>query len=213
MVSLRQRSPVNPSSGFTIVELVLVIVVIGILAAIVMVSYNGIIQKARNSAMISSVSQYKKIIALYAVNNGQYPSSLTWMACLGTGYDDSDGDGTPDCGDASYPAPEVAAFNDALRTVAGSLPAITIKNIPMPFEDNAYWRGAIVAVNNSMVVDGTVQPYYIEYALQGKDADCGLDGVLKEADGQNFPKMQRGPFRNSWYDDRATQCIIGLPNL
>ena len=45
------------SSAFTIVELLIVIVVIAILAAITLVSYNGITQRARDSAVQSIANQ------------------------------------------------------------------------------------------------------------------------------------------------------------
>lgn len=49
-------------SGFTIVELLIVIVVIAILAAITIVAYNGIRQQAENSATVSELSQLQRQI-------------------------------------------------------------------------------------------------------------------------------------------------------
>jgi prepilin-type N-terminal cleavage/methylation domain-containing protein len=70
-------------SGFTIVELLIVIVVIAILAAITIVAYNGIQTRARNSQIISGVNAYRKAIELYAVDAGAYPSVT---GCLGADY-------------------------------------------------------------------------------------------------------------------------------
>lgn len=46
--------------GFTIVELLIVIVVIAILAAISIVTYNGIQQRAKASQQITALGQYVK---------------------------------------------------------------------------------------------------------------------------------------------------------
>jgi prepilin-type N-terminal cleavage/methylation domain-containing protein len=70
-------------SGFTIVELLIVIVVIGILAAIVIVAYSGVQQRARNSQTMSGVVAYQKALNMYATLNGSYPNT---SGCLGAGY-------------------------------------------------------------------------------------------------------------------------------
>lgn len=60
--------------GFTIVELLIVIVVIAILAAIVIVAYNGIQDRAKNSAAQSATAQAAKRIQQYFIENGDtYP--------------------------------------------------------------------------------------------------------------------------------------------
>lgn len=60
--------------GFTIVELLIVIVVIAILAAITVVAYNGIQNRAKDTQTDGSVSQIKKLLEHYMVDNGAYPS-------------------------------------------------------------------------------------------------------------------------------------------
>ena len=61
--------------AFTIVELLVVIVVIAILAAITIVSYTGISSKAVSSALQSDLSNAKKQLALYQVDHSAYPTS------------------------------------------------------------------------------------------------------------------------------------------
>lgn len=70
-------------TGFTIVELLIVIVVIGILAAITIVAFNGMQDRARNSRMISVANSYRKALIAFATENGRYPASTATGACLG----------------------------------------------------------------------------------------------------------------------------------
>lgn len=59
----------SQSDGFTIVELLIVIVVVGILATIVVVAYTGITNQANMAAMKLELSQWKKQAAIYRVEN------------------------------------------------------------------------------------------------------------------------------------------------
>lgn len=65
-------------TGFTIVELLIVIVVIAILAAITIVAFNGIRQRAEDASVKTNVSQATKQLKLFAVmNTGEYPTSIS----------------------------------------------------------------------------------------------------------------------------------------
>lgn len=69
--------------GFTIVELLIVIVVIGILAAITIVAYNGVQDRAKTTnAQTTSTGLIKKI-ELYSVDKGTYPTTLAQMTGAG----------------------------------------------------------------------------------------------------------------------------------
>lgn len=59
--------------GFTIVELLIVIVVVGILAAIVIVAYNGVQNRANDAAVQSDLNNMAKAMQSYDVLNGAYP--------------------------------------------------------------------------------------------------------------------------------------------
>ncbi len=64
----------NKSSGFTIVELLVVMVIIGILAAITIVTYTGIVQKAKVASLISDLSSATKKLDVYKARNSTYPT-------------------------------------------------------------------------------------------------------------------------------------------
>lgn len=64
------------SSAFTIVELLVVIVVIGILAAITVMSYTGISNRAVASSMQSDLSNSSNQLKSYQAINGSYPTAL-----------------------------------------------------------------------------------------------------------------------------------------
>lgn len=60
--------------GFTIVELMIVIVVIAILAAITIVAYTNVQERARYSAAQSNLRSLGTAFDLYRAENGIYPS-------------------------------------------------------------------------------------------------------------------------------------------
>lgn len=65
------------TSGFTIVELLIVVVVIGILAAITVVAYGNVQARAQTNRTVTDLSAVNKAINLYFVQNGSYPISLS----------------------------------------------------------------------------------------------------------------------------------------
>jgi prepilin-type N-terminal cleavage/methylation domain-containing protein len=70
MISLNKNN-----KGFTIVELLIVIVVIGILALLVLTTYSGIQAKARNSKRQTDIASLQTHLeGFYSDNNGYYPS-------------------------------------------------------------------------------------------------------------------------------------------
>lgn len=71
----------NKDRGFTIVELLIVIVIIGILAAITIVSYTGITQRANGAKALSNAQAIQSAAEAYnADNSNVYPMTTTQFA-------------------------------------------------------------------------------------------------------------------------------------
>jgi prepilin-type N-terminal cleavage/methylation domain-containing protein len=80
MISLKKRN-----QGFTLVELLIVIVVIGILALLVITTYSGIQAKARNAKRQTDVQSLQTQMEAFFSQNGYYPSrtdmnTASWRA-------------------------------------------------------------------------------------------------------------------------------------
>ena len=78
--------------GFTIVELLIVIVVIGILAALVITTFTGIQQKARNTERETDIKALYGQVEAYYAQNTKYPTldnmnDSTWRAANMKGLD------------------------------------------------------------------------------------------------------------------------------
>ena len=82
----------SKQQGFTIVELLIVIVVIGILAALVITTFTGIQQKARNTERQTDIKALHGQIEAYYAQNGKYPTldnmnDSTWRSSNMKGLD------------------------------------------------------------------------------------------------------------------------------
>lgn len=71
------------SKGFTIVELLIVIVVIAILAAISIVAYSGIQNRAKNSTAEQLASQVANKVAAYSTIKSTYPTHADLVSTSG----------------------------------------------------------------------------------------------------------------------------------
>jgi len=151
--------------GFTIVELLIVIVVIGILAAITMVAFNGVQDRARAASVAAAVDAYAKGLEMYRIEAGTYPdTSELGSACLGTleQYPAQGDLGEGVCyTDGLRETLVDESVNEALLTVLSDLPDGT-----MPVVRDAYdqaWRGLWYASDETSTS--------IAYMLKG-DQDC-----------------------------------------
>ncbi len=118
------------SKGFTIVELLIVVVVIAILASITIVAFNGVRNRTYSASAALSRSSMEKILRLYKVQYGGYPLPSVDGAtvCLGdvSQYPASGGFASGQCRYSSYFVVNVSTdttISNAL-TAFGRLPSI-----------------------------------------------------------------------------------------
>ncbi len=170
--------------GFTLVEILIVIVVIGILSTIVFVTYKGIRERAYNAKVVAGVRQYadaiktyKAIYRTYPKTHGELNGDWIAMTCLGKGYPGNT------CGKISdWQIYSQSSFYTELDKV--------LKNTDNSLNDqtykvgNEYYMGAaygIDTVGGSSEADqykgSDGRGRVIEYALVGSNADCVLPGA------------------------------------
>lgn len=176
-------------SGFTIVELLIVIVVIAILAAITIVAYNGIATRATNTSMSSSASQVVKVISGYVAEKGAYPATV--QSCVTTGMSCQWG------GNAVSPN---NSFTNNLQTI-GNVPS------SVPVIDEATAKGIVYSYNSSRTFNGNSRPAVIVFFIKGNN-DCGVANVTNSG-GVSMSSSTTGKTAYSSATDIVT-CVVSL---
>lgn len=162
----------NHKHGFTIVELLSVIVVIAILAAISIVSFTGIQQRATNTKTISAVQSWAKALNFYRVDEGRMPGG--WV-CLGTGYSygesGNDSSGAQCRKDASSNFTTSPSFDATMEPYLGGSPP-TPGMVTTSRPDGTWRRGLMYAYNG-----GAGNLTYISASYKGNINCPDISGV------------------------------------
>jgi general secretion pathway protein G len=71
----RKGSGLGNQGGFTLVELIVVMVIIGLLASFVYVKFIGRVGESKQNAAKAQIEIFNQALELYRLDTGQYPSS------------------------------------------------------------------------------------------------------------------------------------------
>ncbi len=77
------KSNLKTNQGFTLIEIIVVIAIIGILSLIVFTSFEDSRKKARDTARHADIQQLGAALQAYGVTYGNYPSNLNDLVTVG----------------------------------------------------------------------------------------------------------------------------------
>ena len=199
-------------SGFTIVELLIVIVVIAILAAISIVAFNGIQERSRNTARLTAAGNIYKQLELYTQQTGSAVGNAGSPACIPTDANfDAGNGGLPDCQISGSVLSEHATATANLKNAGFSnfsYPATPVQN------GATTYRGIVITyfAHTTQGMNGTLRPYTLGFVLEGNNQDCGPNSVrsdgAKVASGDLLNSIV--PARNYATTPTSTTCMLSL---
>ena len=160
--------------GFTIVELLIVIVIIGILVSMAATAYNGVQERSRNATQLQAAASLKKIVeSSYATGGGLPFDQYGARNCLSDNLPDVKNDCTKDCGETGNPdkpAYYSQALIDRLKLVAKNLP----QGQPIKTWSPNIFYGPIIAYYPGWKVGTQYKPTILEYWLEGSQQACNV---------------------------------------
>ncbi|KJY83619.1 fimbrial protein [Vibrio galatheae] len=120
----------NKPQGFTLIELMIVVAVIGILAAISVPQYQTYIAKSEASAALASITGHRTSVETYVLTQGSFPATSSALAIP-----------TSPLGTISYDNVS-SASGDILFTFSSSgvSPNIVSKKVALQRDSNGTWR-------------------------------------------------------------------------
>lgn len=186
------------TSGFTIVEILITIVVIGILASISIVAFNGVQGRAIDARRVSAIDAVEKAMHVYKAQNGTFPidyvenmdfETSTPFTCIGESSDYPARDGF-EAGECAYMIEDGSRFtyaqvipelNETIKSIIGTGSMPNGSYPPFGSETGGFglfMRG--VWLNSAVNYGDMIQMAYYDKGTNGGNS-CGR-GIREEMD-------------------------------
>jgi general secretion pathway protein G len=152
--------------GFTLVEILIVVVILGILAAIVIPQFTQASSEAKVSSLISNLQTVRSQIQLYKIqHNDTLPGSTTGVDFTTALLSKTDQDGTVNATTGKYgPYLQQMPANPFIDTDATARTVTSGTNTTLTGDNSAGWyfntdTGQFNAYNSGTLTDGTNRAY------------------------------------------------------
>ena len=161
----------SSQKGFTLLELLIVIAIIGVLSAVAIMAMDDSKRKSRNSAVISQMYEYQKSLELYFTDAGTYPRTnlaRTHKYCVGEGQ--TAGQRCMGNVTTGYSPAATAPIESAFLTRMTRLPRIKQSRGGYDYSSPAY--SGCVGSGTANTTCGGGQ-YSIWFLMEGTNESCG----------------------------------------
>lgn len=174
--------------GFTLIEVMVVITIVGLMASVVLAAMSTAREKARDAARVTAVKELQKALELYRnANGGLYPCSTASPACIAGGA-------------------QVNINGSAHNAVfdAAISPYLVSQDDAIIFTANPTWGSIVYRTGGT--VNAPVRNSYTVMLRREQNAVKG-DGTVINADA--WCDIRVGPNTNTvnWPDGNYTDCF------
>lgn len=180
------------AKGFTIIELLIVILVIGILAAITLVAYGAVQQRSHNAKTAQAVREYLNALTGFYGENGRYPTEAR------DGVGDYNCLGLSVCWSGTYT--QNTAMNTLMQGTLGS-------TLPTPYSPSPVYYGIVYIPSDMSIpwkLDGQPVSWLI-YGIEGASTTCPVGPIATYTSGQALTSTVPA-------SGRTTQSATSTPN-